>query len=70
MRPDLHLPFAHPFPAFNVADSCIFIAVCRFIAHSLKKRKEPVSAQLDRAWRPGSRNGKGFYHTLNSALGN
>jgi signal peptidase II len=38
---DLHVPFAHPWPAFNVADSCIFIAVGCFIIHSLKKRKEP-----------------------------
>ena len=37
---DLHLPFAHPWPAFNVADSCIFIAVFCFIVHSFKKRKE------------------------------
>src|SRR3954465_10708129 len=37
---DLHVPFAHPWPAFNVADSCIFIAVACFIIHSLKKRKE------------------------------
>ena len=41
---DLHVPFAHPFPAFNVADSCIFIAVCCFIIHSLRKRKEPAPA--------------------------
>ena len=27
-------------PAFNVADSCIFIAVFSFIVHSLRKRKE------------------------------
>jgi signal peptidase II len=40
---DLHVPFAHPFPAFNVADSCIFIAVCCFIVDSLKKRKEPAA---------------------------
>ncbi len=39
---DLHVPFAHPFWAFNVADSCIFIAVCCFIVHSLRKRKEPA----------------------------
>jgi signal peptidase II len=39
---DLHVPFAHPFWAFNVADSCIFIAVCCFIVHSLRKRKEPT----------------------------
>jgi signal peptidase II len=39
---DLHIPFAHPWPAFNVADSCICIAVICFIIHSLKKRKEPA----------------------------
>src|SRR3982751_3965777 len=37
---DLHVPFAHPWPAFNVADSCIFIAVACFIVHSLRRRKE------------------------------
>ena len=42
---DLHVPLAHPWPAFNVADSCICIAVICFIIHSLKKRKEtPVEA--------------------------
>ena len=40
---DLHVPFAHPWPAFNVADSCIFIAVFCFIVHSLQKRKEPAA---------------------------
>jgi signal peptidase II len=40
---DLHVPFAHPWPAFNVADSCIFIAVFCFIIHSMKKRKEPAA---------------------------
>jgi signal peptidase II len=39
---DLHIRFAHPWPAFNVADSCIFIAVGCFIIHSLRKRKEPA----------------------------
>jgi signal peptidase II len=34
---DLHIPFAHPWPAFNVADSCICIAVVCFIIHSFKK---------------------------------
>ncbi len=34
---DLHIPFAHPWPAFNVADSCICIAVVCFIVHSFKK---------------------------------
>ena len=41
---DLHVPLAHPWPAFNVADSCIFIAVFCFIFHSFRKRKEPVAA--------------------------
>ncbi len=31
---DLHVRFAHPWPAFNVADSCIFIAVALFIIGS------------------------------------
>ena len=34
---DLHLPFAHPWPAFNVADSCICIAVGCFIVHSFRQ---------------------------------
>ncbi len=33
---DLHLPFANPWPAFNVADSCICIAVICFIVHAFK----------------------------------
>jgi signal peptidase II len=33
---DLHIPLAHPWPAFNVADSCICIAVIFFIIHSLR----------------------------------
>ena len=33
----LHVPLAHPWPAFNVADSCICIAVVCFIIHSFKK---------------------------------
>lgn len=36
---DLHVPLAHPWPAFNVADSCICIAVVCFIIHSFKKPK-------------------------------
>lgn len=36
---DLHVPFAHPWPAFNVADSCICIAVVCFIVHSLRAEK-------------------------------
>src|SRR6266404_5340178 len=36
---DLHVRFAHPWPAFNVADSCISIAVFCFIIHSFRQRK-------------------------------
>src|SRR3954470_2913632 len=36
---DLHVPFAHPWPAFNVADSCICIAVVCFIIHSFREKK-------------------------------
>lgn len=36
---DLHVPLAHPFPAFNVADSCICLAVVCFIIHSLRQGK-------------------------------
>ncbi|MBA3272450.1 MAG: signal peptidase II [Chthoniobacterales bacterium] len=36
---NLHVPFADPFPAFNVADSCICIAVGSFILHSLQQPK-------------------------------
>src|SRR4051812_18830532 len=40
---DLHVRVAHPWPAFNVADSCIFIAVVCFIIHSMKKRNEETA---------------------------
>ncbi len=36
---DLHMPYAHPWPAFNVADSCISIAVTLFVIHSFWKEK-------------------------------
>ena len=36
---DLHVPLAHPWPAFNVADSCICIAVVCFIVYSLRANK-------------------------------
>ena len=35
---DLHVPYAHPWPAFNVADSCISVAVVLFIIHSFRKQ--------------------------------
>src|SRR3981189_316746 len=37
---DLHVPFAHPWPAFNVADSCICIAVAFFVVHSFRQEKK------------------------------
>ena len=42
---DLHVPFAHPWPAFNVADSCICIAVVCFIIHSLKRRNNQATPE-------------------------
>ena len=38
---DLHVPLAHPWPAFNVADSCICIAVICFVIHSLREGRRP-----------------------------
>jgi signal peptidase II len=34
---DLHVPFANPWPAFNVADSAICIATAIFVIHSFRK---------------------------------
>src|SRR5437867_13051658 len=39
---DLHVRLAHPWPAFNVADSCISIAVVLFVIHSLWHGKRPT----------------------------
>jgi signal peptidase II len=39
---NLHIRYADPWPAFNVADSCISIAVVLFVVHSLRKRKDTV----------------------------
>ena len=36
---DLHVPLAHPWPAFNIADACICIAVVCFVIHSLLQGK-------------------------------
>jgi signal peptidase II len=36
---NLHIRYADPWPAFNVADSCISIAVLLFILHSFGKQK-------------------------------
>jgi len=42
---DLHVPFAHPWPAFNVADSCICVAAFTFIISSLREKKPAFSAE-------------------------
>jgi signal peptidase II len=40
-----HAPkILHPWPAFNVADSCICIAVGCFIIHSFRSNKRPVAS--------------------------
>src|SRR5881275_3456357 len=44
---NLHIPYAHPWPAFNVADSCITIAVVCFIIHSFWQSK-PQAEQIGR----------------------
>lgn len=36
---DLHVPFAHPWPAFNVADSCICVAAGVFVLSSLFEKR-------------------------------
>jgi signal peptidase II len=36
---DLHVPLAHPWPAFNVADSCICVAFVCFVIHSFRQSK-------------------------------
>jgi signal peptidase II len=43
---DLHLPYAHPFPAFNVADSCICVAVAFFMIHSFKQKESPLGPAI------------------------
>ena len=39
---DLHVRYADPWPAFNVADSCISIAVVLFIIHSFRKERHEL----------------------------
>src|SRR6266446_3267414 len=43
---DLHFPYAHPWPAFNVADSSICIAVVFFILHSFRQEKKAPAPAL------------------------
>jgi signal peptidase II len=40
---DLHVRFANPWPAFNVADSCICVAVALFLIGSFRAPKDAVA---------------------------
>ena len=42
---NLHIRYADPWPAFNVADSCISIAVVLFIIHSFRKQERPAGQE-------------------------
>jgi signal peptidase II len=42
---NLHVRFANPWPAFNVADSCICIAVVCFIIYSLRQKPAANAAK-------------------------
>jgi len=42
---NLHVRYADPWPAFNVADSCISIAVVLFVVHSFRKQKSAASGR-------------------------
>lgn len=39
----LHIGFANPWPAFNVADSCICVAAIAFIVHSFRQKSPPLA---------------------------
>lgn len=41
---DLHIRFANPWPAFNVADACICAAAGLFIIESFRTQKAPQAA--------------------------
>jgi signal peptidase II len=42
---NLHVRYADPWPAFNVADSCISVAVVLFIIHSFAKKEHPAGQE-------------------------
>lgn len=50
---DLHIPLAHPWPAFNVADSCICVAVVCFIIYSMHQKSSGDRSSLSAADLPG-----------------
>jgi signal peptidase II len=41
---NLHVPLADPWPAFNVADSCICLAVIFFVIHSFFPKPETIES--------------------------
>ena len=41
---DLHVPFAHPWPSFNVADSCVVVAAFLLAIASFKESEAPKKA--------------------------
>lgn len=41
---DLHVPYANPWPAFNVADACIFVAAALWIWESFREEPEKKEA--------------------------
>ena len=45
---NLHIRYADPWPAFNVADSCISVAVVLFIIHSFGKEKAGLEQSAGR----------------------
>jgi signal peptidase II len=45
---NLHIRYADPWPAFNVADSCISIAVVLFLIHSFRKEKVSIEQSTGR----------------------
>lgn len=42
---NLHVPFANPWPAFNVADSCICVAVALFVIQGFREGKASAAAE-------------------------
>lgn len=53
---DLHVWPAHPWPAFNVADACICVAVFFFIIYSLRLKPEKAILAQDDLGRSEQRN--------------
>jgi signal peptidase II len=49
---DLHVPFANPWPSFNVADSCICVAAGLFLLQSVLEGKRPAPSHPGPGGRP------------------